>query len=290
MLEGAGPGGPHERTLLVILGDHAQTLTGDHGGGSPDETDTLILTFNMGKWWQQRRDREILAGRKERPLRDGGAAEGMVDVVMGGEGTGGDQAGDVQIESGVSAAEARTGSSASCLCDDASAPDRLKRLVAGLEGTIKSGCEASLCYSGLMPQVDFAASLSVSLGLPIPFGSVGRLDPTWWRMATPQIGGEVKEFDGSNEAPASLRKVDEVDGWKKSCRKDSKGTYGTDADNEFSRANEGSEQSCQALGTMDPSKSSMGWLFEYEQALRMNAWQVRALIMSSSCHLKIQHN
>ena len=24
LLEGAGPGGPHERTLLVVLGDHAQ--------------------------------------------------------------------------------------------------------------------------------------------------------------------------------------------------------------------------------------------------------------------------
>jgi len=31
---GAHRGGPHERTLLVVMGDHGQTLGGDHGGAS----------------------------------------------------------------------------------------------------------------------------------------------------------------------------------------------------------------------------------------------------------------
>ena len=33
----SGPGGLHENTFLVVMGDHAQTLNGDHGGGSPEE-------------------------------------------------------------------------------------------------------------------------------------------------------------------------------------------------------------------------------------------------------------
>lgn len=31
------PGGLHENTLLLVMGDHGQTLNGDHGGGSAEE-------------------------------------------------------------------------------------------------------------------------------------------------------------------------------------------------------------------------------------------------------------
>ena len=38
MLESqSGPGGLHENTFLLVMGDHGQTLNGDHGGGSPEE-------------------------------------------------------------------------------------------------------------------------------------------------------------------------------------------------------------------------------------------------------------
>ena len=38
MLENeSGPGSLHENTLLVVMGDHGQTLNGDHGGGSAEE-------------------------------------------------------------------------------------------------------------------------------------------------------------------------------------------------------------------------------------------------------------
>lgn len=33
----SGPGGLHENTFLLVLGDHGQTLNGDHGGGSAEE-------------------------------------------------------------------------------------------------------------------------------------------------------------------------------------------------------------------------------------------------------------
>ena len=40
-----GPGGQHENTLLLVMGDHGQTMHGDHGGGSPDETDTALFAY-----------------------------------------------------------------------------------------------------------------------------------------------------------------------------------------------------------------------------------------------------
>jgi hypothetical protein len=47
LAEGAGPGGPYARTLLLVCGDHGQTLGGDHGGGSPEEVDSLLLAVDV---------------------------------------------------------------------------------------------------------------------------------------------------------------------------------------------------------------------------------------------------
>ncbi|CAI0554908.1 unnamed protein product [Linum tenue] len=40
------PGGLHENTILLVMGDHGQTLNGDHGGGSAEEVETTL--FAMG--------------------------------------------------------------------------------------------------------------------------------------------------------------------------------------------------------------------------------------------------
>lgn len=42
----AGAGGRHERTLVAVLGDHGQTSGGEHGGGTPAETDTVLLAVS----------------------------------------------------------------------------------------------------------------------------------------------------------------------------------------------------------------------------------------------------
>jgi phosphatidylinositol glycan class O len=42
-----GPGGVHEDTLLLVFGDHGQTMTGDHGGGSQEELDSVLLAVNL---------------------------------------------------------------------------------------------------------------------------------------------------------------------------------------------------------------------------------------------------
>ena len=45
----AGPGGPHEGTLLLVFGDHGQTLGGDHGGGTREEVDSAIFALSPAK-------------------------------------------------------------------------------------------------------------------------------------------------------------------------------------------------------------------------------------------------
>ncbi|XP_050271898.1 uncharacterized protein LOC126715366 [Quercus robur] len=50
MLESqSGPGGIHENTLLLVMGDHGQTLNGDHGGGSPEEVETSMFAMSFKK-------------------------------------------------------------------------------------------------------------------------------------------------------------------------------------------------------------------------------------------------
>ncbi|KDP43914.1 hypothetical protein JCGZ_20924 [Jatropha curcas] len=43
----SGPGGLHENTLLLVMGDHGQTLNGDHGGGSSEEVETSIFAMSF---------------------------------------------------------------------------------------------------------------------------------------------------------------------------------------------------------------------------------------------------
>ena len=47
-VEGEGEARPECRTLLLVLGDHGQTLHGDHGGGSEEEVDTLLFAYAAG--------------------------------------------------------------------------------------------------------------------------------------------------------------------------------------------------------------------------------------------------
>ncbi|KAF9612853.1 hypothetical protein IFM89_004263 [Coptis chinensis] len=43
----SGPGGLHENTLLIVMGDHGQTLNGDHGGGTSEEVETSLFAMSL---------------------------------------------------------------------------------------------------------------------------------------------------------------------------------------------------------------------------------------------------
>ncbi|KAH9726369.1 GPI ethanolamine phosphate transferase 3 [Citrus sinensis] len=45
----SGPGGLHENTFLLVMGDHGQTINGDHGGGSAEEVETSVFAMSFKK-------------------------------------------------------------------------------------------------------------------------------------------------------------------------------------------------------------------------------------------------
>lgn len=57
-----GPGQPHSNTLLLVCGDHGQTLTGDHGGASAEETDSPLLALHVGRYAEKRSEAAPVQG------------------------------------------------------------------------------------------------------------------------------------------------------------------------------------------------------------------------------------
>jgi len=55
-------------TLVVVVGDHGQTVTGDHGGGSPEEVDSVLVGIDIGGYrrYRERKDGEENGAREKR--------------------------------------------------------------------------------------------------------------------------------------------------------------------------------------------------------------------------------
>ncbi|XP_027164375.1 GPI ethanolamine phosphate transferase 3-like isoform X2 [Coffea eugenioides] len=106
----SGPGGLHENTMLLVMGDHGQTINGDHGGGSAEEVETALFALSLKN------------------------------------------------------------SSSSLPCEFESSSCQLEKE--------KKRISISSIY-----QLDFAATVSALLGLPFPFGSIGRVDPELYGLA-----------------------------------------------------------------------------------------------------------
>ncbi|KAH0720084.1 hypothetical protein KY284_005114 [Solanum tuberosum] len=100
----SGPDGLHENTLLLVMGDHGQTINGDHGGGAPEEVETSLFAMSL-----QKNPSSLLSGTD----------------------------------------------SSSCRLDTE---------------------KRKICTSSI-EQLDFAATVSALLGIPYPFGSIGRVNP-----------------------------------------------------------------------------------------------------------------
>jgi phosphatidylinositol glycan class O len=184
MLQGAAPGGPYESSLLVVLSDHGQTMGGDHGGSSADETDAVLVAVNIGRWAQ---DLETQRGKPQAPVQGAqnqaewqqqgsGRPQGAGDGAVGSQGgatlkagrclssNNGQQEGQHEGAAGT----ADPAPSASCSSDTQAPP------------TAPQGVH-SLCDAPVVPQLDLTASLALLMGLPIPFSNVGSVDTSLWR-------------------------------------------------------------------------------------------------------------
>lgn len=105
----SGPGGIHENTFLVVMGDHGQTLNGDHGGGSDEEVETSIFAMSFKK-------------------------------------------------------------------PPSHIPSEFDTSFCELDMDRKKVCVSSI------QQVDFAVTMSALLGIPFPFGSIGRVNPELYAL------------------------------------------------------------------------------------------------------------
>ncbi|GFP87162.1 GPI ethanolamine phosphate transferase 3 [Phtheirospermum japonicum] len=124
----SGPGGLHENTMLLVMGDHGQTLNGDHGGGTAEEVETTIFAFSSKK--------------PSTPILT------------------------------------RTDSS-SCQLD--------------MHGR-------RICVDSIQ-QLDFAATVSALLGIPFPFGSIGRVNPELFSLAGGTWNQEMST-NGDDQSPS----------------------------------------------------------------------------------------
>ena len=117
--------GQHGRALLIVMGDHGQTMTGDHGGQTPEETNSVLVA-----------------------------------AVFGDEGQ--------EEEEGVVALDGKL----------------LTRAARGDCGARTSGNWTDGCLP-IMPQLDFAATLALMMGVPVPFSSLGAVSADLWALAHP---------------------------------------------------------------------------------------------------------
>ncbi|EPS70140.1 hypothetical protein M569_04617, partial [Genlisea aurea] len=112
VLEGqSGPGGLHENTMLLVMGDHGQTLNGDHGGGTAEEVETALFALSL---------KQLLSPQ----LSEADSLNCRIDETRG-----------------------------------------------------------QICI-GSIQQLDFAATVCAMLGIPFPFGSIGRVNPELYSLAT----------------------------------------------------------------------------------------------------------
>ncbi|KAG8373901.1 hypothetical protein BUALT_Bualt11G0073400 [Buddleja alternifolia] len=128
----SGPGGLHENTMLLVMGDHGQTINGDHGGGTAEEVETAMFALS------------------------------------------------------------------------------LKKPPANLPAVDSQSCQQDMhgrriCVDTIQ-QLDFAATVSALLGLPFPFGSIGRVNPELFSLVGDTLNPESSNSGGDQS-------LSEVDSW-----------------------------------------------------------------------------
>lgn len=136
------PGGPHYNTLLLVSGDHGQTLTGDHGGATPEETDTPLLAVNIGQY-------------------------AAVNATKNPNTT-----------------------------------------------TPPARSHPASFTPHHMPQIDLAPTLSLLLGLPVPFSNIGKVDGALWRLATGCVEGKTLPVERRQACRAAYHAALRANAWQ----------------------------------------------------------------------------
>ncbi|KAH7290765.1 hypothetical protein KP509_30G062700 [Ceratopteris richardii] len=126
----------HDDTLLLVMGDHGQTLNGDHGGGTAEEVETALLA------WTTR--------EQTHPLPD--------------------------------------------QCEPSSANN------VGFRSSQEEQNKPIICD---FQQLDFAVTLAAILGVPFPFGSIGKVNPELFGLVTGSLQPSKDTALNSSEVDCS---------------------------------------------------------------------------------------
>jgi hypothetical protein len=153
---GAGPGGPYERALLLVLSDHGQTLGGDHGGGTPAEADTVLVAVSPAKL----RARLGLGDAGGGGGGSQGLSEARLDELAGGLLSDGWAVGGAGLNAGAGAGAPGGGGGGS----------------GGGVPLTRRTCGTAI------PQIDLTPTLALLLGLPIPYGNLGKVPAALWEV------------------------------------------------------------------------------------------------------------
>lgn len=155
----AGPRGAYEDTLLLVISDHGQTLGGDHGGGTPDETDSILVAMSLrsiNSTLQQQQEQE----QEKEEQKDGDAGHSINSSAINGD----------------SLLLRRLMTSAGYA--DA-LPPAAQQAAPGSPAAVPAAAAWSdlLVCGNTVPQIDLTPLLAQLLGVAIPFGNLGKVPP-----------------------------------------------------------------------------------------------------------------
>jgi phosphatidylinositol glycan class O len=179
----AGPGGAYADALLLVLSDHGQTQGGDHGGGTPDETDSILVAMSLTRMnatlqqqqqqsqqqqpqqpeqqqEQQLQQQEEEGPQGSRPVQDVGSSDSELLLKLMAAAGCVDGPASTQHNAAAAAGAAAAGAGAHAAAA-AAAKDLQRSLVCG----------------NTVPQIDLTPLLSHLLGVPAPFANLGKLPP-----------------------------------------------------------------------------------------------------------------
>ena len=180
--------GAHGRALLLVLGDHGQTMTGDHGGQDPEETDSVLVAAVLGGGGadssSSAQGAGVGGGPGDSPVRGGG-----------GLGRGGVRR---QLHDQVKLLRAHADMDGNTSAGEtANAP---RSLIRCSQTAVRTWAEDCL---RVMPQLDFAATLAMLMGARVPYSSLGSVDPELWALAAGHYRGASSSREtGSGESDA----------------------------------------------------------------------------------------
>lgn len=254
----------------MVLGDHGQTMEGDHGGGGAEETTSLLAVIDVSG-----------AAAAAESATDVQAAKARASGACGSDASGADD-----WKSGAASAapaDCTTTSEAAALPASEYLPFMVEAyrhtaarkaaaavVVAAANSSSSSSsvssieeqqrrpagncCRRLLCCRAI-PQVDFAPTLSLLLGLPPPYSSIGKVDPGVWGLLLPR------------HASSGSQGV---------CSRGAGNDKSTAADQPNSQT-----VSSEASGG-GSSAALVDWLHGYVDALRCNALQVSRYLAAYS--------